>query len=76
MKKIVGLVSCLLFITVMLMPKLLLAQPGFGDDVNDSGAPLDGGLSILAASGIGYGIKKIKDARKKKMLDADTNMEK
>ena len=47
-------------------PLYLAAQPGFGDDVNDSGAPLDGGLSVLAVAGAGYGLKKIKDARKKK----------
>lgn len=45
---------------------LLHAQPGFGDDVNDSGAPLDGGLSVLAVAGAGYGLKKLKEARKKK----------
>lgn len=71
MKKSVGLLSSLLLIAIVLLPKLLFAQPGFGDDVNDSGAPLDGGLSILAASGVGYGIKKIRDARKKKMDNTD-----
>jgi hypothetical protein len=42
---------------------LLLAQPTFGDDVND--APIDGGLSLLVAAGVGYGAKKIKEKRKK-----------
>ena len=28
------------------------------------GIPVDGGITILAAAGIGLGIKKIKDARK------------
>jgi hypothetical protein len=44
------------------------AQPGgggggFGDDPID--VPVDGGLSILAVAGIGYGIKKLKDRKKK-----------
>jgi hypothetical protein len=43
------------------------AQPGgaggFGDDPID--VPVDGGLSILAVAGIGYGIKKLKDRNKK-----------
>ena len=32
----------------------------------DPDAPIDGGLSILLAGGIGYGIKKIRDRRKEK----------
>lgn len=40
-----------------LLPILLLAQPpGFEQDTND--VPIDGGLSILLAAGIGYGIKR------------------
>lgn len=54
------------FIIVCCMPLYLHAQPGFGNDVNDSGAPLDGGLSVLAVAGGGYAIRKFKEARKKK----------
>ncbi len=51
-----------LFLTI---PVLVFAQgPGFDDDVEDE-VPLDGGISLLAAAGIGYGIKKMKDARAK-----------
>ena len=40
-----------------LLPTLLMAQPpGFEQDTND--VPIDGGLSILLAAGIGYGIKR------------------
>jgi hypothetical protein len=28
-------------------------------------APIDGGLSLLIAGGVGYGVKKIRDKRKK-----------
>jgi hypothetical protein len=49
---------------IMSMPILSQAQPGFGDDVDD--VPVDGGISLLVAAGIGYGAKKIRDSRKKK----------
>ena len=44
---------------VLCIPMLAHAQ---GPDPD---APIDGGLSILLAGGIGYGIKKIRDNRKK-----------
>ncbi len=34
----------------------------FDDDVND--VPVDGGLSLLVAAGVGYGAKKLRDKRK------------
>jgi hypothetical protein len=34
-------------------------------DDEDPDAPLDGGVSILIASGIGYGVKKIYESRRK-----------
>ena len=33
--------------------------PGFSPDTQD--VPIDGGISLLIAAGIGYGIKKIKN---------------
>ena len=45
------------------IPAIVHAQPGFGDDVSD--VPLDGGLSLLVAAGVGYGAKKIRDKRKR-----------
>lgn len=45
--------------------------PGFGGDVSDvggggggAGVPLDSGVSLLLAAGIGYGAKKYADSRK------------
>lgn len=37
------------------------ADPGFDPD-----APIDGGLGILLAAGVGYGIKKMRDNKRKK----------
>ena len=69
--------SMMLLLLVMLIPDLVHAQihmpspfggpspfgaPSFGpDDVTD--APIDGGLSLLVAAGVGYGAKRL---RKKK----------
>ena len=48
---------------LFLLPALLHAQPGFTDDVND--VPVDGGLSLLIAGGVGYGIQKLKTKKSK-----------
>jgi hypothetical protein len=69
MKKLIShkyFVSCALMIAFFSIPSIMYAQPpgfGGGDDVLD--VPLDGGLSVLLAAGIGYGAKKIKEKRKK-----------
>lgn len=45
---------------LFLIPALpLLAQP------TPPSAPVDGGLSLLIAGGVGYGMKKIKERKKK-----------
>lgn len=42
--------------------------PDGGGDMEDpdEGIPIDGGVGFLAAAGIGYGVKKLRDQRKKK----------
>jgi len=42
----------------------LMAQPPTPPDLG-SDAPVDGGLSLLIAAGAGYGIKKVREMRKK-----------
>ena len=54
--------SILLYI-LFLLPTLAIAQDGFGETQSD--VPVDGGLSLLVAAGVGYGTKKIKSHRKK-----------
>ena len=39
------------------------------DPGNDPDAPIDGGISLLVAAGIGYGIKKVNGNRKKKAVE-------
>jgi len=63
MKLNISTVQLVLLAACFLVPCLLHAQPGFGDDVDD--VPVDGGLSLLVAAGVGYGIKKVKGKRKK-----------
>lgn len=70
MKKLINNILPVLMILVLLaLPSLLMAQPGFDDDVAD--VPIDGGLSLLVAAGVGYGAKKINDARKKNQQKED-----
>jgi len=56
--------STVLVVALFCLSKSSIAQVGNpGDDVD---TPIDGGLSILIAAGVGYGIKKVRDERKKK----------
>lgn len=63
MKLKTSTIQLVILAACFLVPCLLHAQPGFGDDVDD--VPIDGGLSLLVAAGVGYGVKKIKASRKK-----------
>ena len=55
-------IICLL-IALISITSLLHAQPPGPGEEND--APIDGGLSLLIAGGVGYGVKKIREKRKK-----------
>ena len=60
-------VSFTVFFLIALPVLSFAGGPGFGGGVNDGGAaacPLDGGLSMLVAAGIGYGAKKIMGKKK------------
>ncbi len=63
MKLNISTIQIIMLTCFFLLPCLLHAQPGFGDDVDD--VPVDGGLSLLVAAGVGYGIKRVKGYRKK-----------
>ena len=51
-------------IAFSVIPALLWAQPGGGGPDPDPQVPLDGGVSLLVAAGVGYAIKKAHDKRK------------
>ena len=52
-----------LLITVGILPQLIYAQIGNPDD--DPDTPIDGGVGLLVAAGVVYGIKKFREQRKK-----------
>ena len=49
---------------LMALPFIASALPPDPGGDPDTGVPLDGGLSILLAAGIGYAGKKIRDTKK------------
>lgn len=60
MKK--GFSVLILLVVIVLLPTFANAQFGGEiDDVND--VPIDGGLSILLAAGIGYGANKVRKSK-------------
>ena len=62
--------GCILFLSIFLSMMVLGQTPTTPSDPNiDPDAPIDGGVSLLVAAGIGYGIKKVKDNRKKKAIE-------
>jgi hypothetical protein len=63
--KIMYLLVVILVITIF----KLHAQPT--DPGGDVDAPIDGGLSLLIAGGVGYGVKKIRERRKKQEENKD-----
>ncbi len=51
-----------LLIVLVSISGILHAQTDPGSDPDS--APIDGGLSLLIAGGVGYGVKKIREKRK------------
>ena len=66
MKLNISTIQLALLAILFFVPFLSHAQPPDfgGEDVND--LPIDGGLSLLVAAGVGYGVKKIKQLKGKK----------
>jgi hypothetical protein len=63
MKKLYKISFLLVFLTCLVSIKAFAIDDdgGIGDDV-----PLDGGLSLLLAAGVGYGVKKVRASRRKR----------
>ena len=55
----------LINIALLVFCFLILALPVIAQPTPPSDAPIDGGLSLLIAGGVGYGVKKIKQKRMK-----------
>ena len=58
------LMICIFLMVFTCLPGLVYAGPGdpYCDPL-DPGCPIDGGLTALLAIGVGYGIKKVREAR-------------
>ena len=55
------LITITMMLLVLVLPTLGHAQPDFGGDGTDvADVPLDGGLTLLVAAGVGYGAKKLR----------------
>lgn len=63
---IYSLLKVMSLILLFCLPLLATAQidPGCDPAVDPNCVPIDGGLSLLLAAGVGYGIKKVRDARR------------
>jgi hypothetical protein len=62
--KLKSFLPALILPWMLCLPILLLAQDDPGGD--PAAVPIDGGLSILLAAGVGYAVKKGYEHRKKK----------
>jgi hypothetical protein len=58
-------IQTLVLLIVLFSPILLYAQPDPGDDPD---VPIDGGLSVLLAAGVGYGISELKRKNNEKKV--------
>lgn len=63
--KVIGFLFFFLIITAVVVK----AQPP--DPGTDPNAPIDGGLSLLIAAGVGYGAKKIREKKKQQEEEAN-----
>ncbi len=54
---------------MLALPLFSNAQPDPGGDPDDTPIPFDGGLSLVIAAGVGYGVKKAYTTRKQKPDD-------
>ena len=64
-KQIINIIT---IIIIMFLPMLVKAQ---GNPGGDPGVPIDGGATLILAAGIGYGAKKLKEAREKKNKEVE-----
>jgi choline-glycine betaine transporter len=71
MKKYIHYYIIIMAITIV-SPLVLQSQPvgnsGTGGTNGEPDTPIDGGLSLLVAAGIGYGAKKMRNAKKQATL--------
>jgi len=57
-------ITAIIFLLIIMVPSMVFAGPGGGLD-DDPGTPIDGGASLLVGAAVVYGLKKVKDQRRK-----------
>jgi hypothetical protein len=57
----------MLVLSLCVLPHMAKAIGNPDDPGGDPDAPIDGGVGILVAAGVIYGVKKIRDERKRKL---------
>ena len=62
LRKVFGILLLMVICTIVVQAQGLPGPPGFPTTPTD--APIDGGLSLLAAAGGAYAIKKLRDKNK------------
>lgn len=62
------LMYSVLLISLNLLPNILKATTPGDTGITDPDAPIDGGVGLLVAAGIGYGYKKFRENNKKKFI--------
>ena len=62
------LMFTIVFISLTVLPGIVQAQTDLPNADSDPDAPFDGGISLLLAAGIGYGVKKTRDYKKKQTI--------
>jgi hypothetical protein len=72
-RKTIAIFSILVIFLTVLPNLATRAQTQLGGGEGDPDAPIDGGVSLLIAAGIGYGIKKNKE-RKNNNNNKDVEM--
>jgi len=60
-----------LLVLFVALGSVAYAQPGDPGDNPDASTPIDGGVSALAAAGVGYAIKKMRNARAKSKAESE-----
>jgi hypothetical protein len=72
------LMLCIALTFIGSLPSYATNNPDPWADPDSNDVPVDGGLSLFIAAGVGYGIKKAKDLKKRKQLTSEdfTELEK
>ncbi|HTN45236.1 MAG TPA: hypothetical protein VL098_02745 [Flavipsychrobacter sp.] len=65
-KKVTTLKKAFFTVAILALPALCYAAPPDPGGDPDEPVPVDGGISLLVAAGVGYGAKKLHDAKKNK----------